>query len=56
MPATKGTIRYHDGETEDFETVSVPWTYKTFLVLDTGNDEFRYIPLANVSDFTVPKV
>lgn len=55
MAATKGTIQYKDGEKEDFETVSVPWTYKTFLVLDDGGPNLRYVPLANVEDFTVPK-
>lgn len=48
-------IRFQDDTEESVEVVSLPWTYKTFLVVDDGGPNLRYIPLTNVESVSAPR-
>jgi len=44
-----------DGTETHYVAVSQPWTFRQFLVIDTGTEHLVYRPLSNIDEFTTTR-
>jgi hypothetical protein len=50
------TVHYFGADPATFEVVNLPWEWRTFTVIDTGNGTLSYLPTVNIARIEVQAV
>jgi len=47
------TVHLKDGDELSYSAVAPPWEWRQFLVINQGTERLTYVPMHNVSTFTM---